>query len=360
VPNIRFTDMTIVKLPPGEYWDAKFPSFGVRVGKNTKTFLLKKNNSRVKIGSYPATSLADARIKAHGLKAAPNTPDASQTTLEDAVDLFLANHCKNYRPRSIAEMKRLLGKLSSLETRKLTAITTQEVHALIDKLPTSEANHLFKASRTFFRFCVRRRIGSNPLEGLSVPNKEQSRARVLTDAELRAIWDACDGTHGVIVKLLILTGQRRGELSALRWEWVDEEARTISFPASITKNARSHTIPCGQLTYNILDSIGSEGLFFIARHRDTPFNGWSKSKAVLDRLSGVTGWTLHDLRRTFASNLAALGVRLEVIEKLLNHVSGSFAGVAGIYNRYDFFPEMKAAIDLWEARLAKIVNHAQP
>ena len=92
------------------------------------------------------------------------------------------------------------------------------------------------------------------------------------------------------------------------------------------------------------------------RSTSTPFSGWSKCKVDLDKACRVEGWTLHDLRRTFASNMGALGVRLEVIEKLLNHQSGSFAGVAGIYQRYDFFAEMKAAIELYDAHIRKLVS----
>jgi integrase len=87
-----------------------------------------------------------------------------------------------------------------------------------------------------------------------------------------------------------------------------------------------------------------------------PFNGWSKSKAALDKLSGVTGWTLHDLRRTYATNMARLGVQLPVIERLLNHVSGSFAGVVGIYQHHSFMPEMRNAVERYEQWLAALIN----
>jgi integrase len=84
----------------------------------------------------------------------------------------------------------------------------------------------------------------------------------------------------------------------------------------------------------------------------TSFNGWPKGKAAFDKKCGISRWTLHDLRRTFASNLAALGIALPTIEKLLNHVSGSFGGIVAIYQRHNWMPEMRAAIEAWERRLS--------
>jgi integrase len=195
---------------------------------------------------------------------------------------------------------------------------------------------------------------------LGLPTKSPTRARVLTDEELKSLWHATsEPAHfNCIVRLLLLTGQRRGEVAALRKEWICDNVVTL--PPNITKNGRSHSFPIGPLSLSVISSAGTknDGLIFpsLSNKGSTPFNGWSKSKSALDRKCLISGWTLHDLRRTFASNLAALGVRLEVTEKLLNHVSGSFAGVAGIYNRYDFIPEMRAAIGLWEVKLKIILG----
>jgi len=117
---------------------------------------------------------------------------------------------------------------------------------------------------------------------------------------------------------------------------------TVTLPTVTTKNGREHTFPFPKSAKPFLDHLS--------------YNGFSKAKARLDTASGVSGWTLHDLRRTFASKLAALGVSLPVIEKLLNHVSGSFSGVVGVYQRYDFMPEMRNAIDRWETELQRILR----
>ena len=148
---------------------------------------------------------------------------------------------------------------------------------------------------------------------------------------------------GAVVRLLILTGQRRGEIGLLRWHWIDEQKRVITLPAEFTKNRRSHTLPYGQMVADILAELPRTSSYvFPPAHEHlkgagvTAVNGWSNLKRTFDRLlDNMVPWTLHDLRRTFATNLAALGVRLEVTEKLLNHVSGSFGGIAvGIYQRH--------------------------
>jgi integrase len=158
--------------------------------------------------------------------------------------------------------------------------------------------------------------------------------------ELAAIWRAAEGmgNYGRQVKLLIATGQRCNQIVSFQPEWVKDDL--IEFPAAVMKGNRTHIIPLGSLAKSLLGH---------------PVSFQSSKKRELDRASGVTGWTLHDIRRAFASGLASLGVALPVIERLLAHRSGSFAGIVGVYQRYDFLPEMRAAIDLWEGHLAAII-----
>lgn len=153
---------------------------------------------------------------------------------------------------------------------------------------------------------------------------------------------------GTIVLLLAFPGQRRSEIAALHWEWIDDDAKTITLPASLTKNKRKHTFPYGQLVADVLQSVPRQGdLLFPARGRsDVPYSGWSKNKIALDRVCQITPWTLHDLRRTFATNLAALGTPPHVIEKLLNHASGTISGVAAVYNQFRYMEEMRGAIKI--------------
>jgi len=189
--------------------------------------------------------------------------------------------------------------------------------------------------------------------------KSVSRSRVLTDDELRRVWVAIDecGTFGAIVKLLILTGQRRGETAALQSSWIKIDA--ITLPKEITKNGREHTFPIGTMAASLLAERSTSGGLFLARWRQTNFSGWSKSKAALDKLSGVSGWTLHDLRRTFATNLAALGTPIHVTERLLNHVSGTQSGIVAVYQRHSYMPEMRKAVEAWERHLHALVGQVK-
>ena len=183
-----------------------------------------------------------------------------------------------------------------------------------------------------------------------------SRANASTNKELKCVWNAAGNeTFGKIVKLLILTGQRRGEITQLTGAMIRED--TITLPSPLTKNSRKHTFPLGSMAKEILNPPRpADAYFFPALGRTTPFKGWSTCKAKLDKRSGVSDWTLHDLRRTFASGLASIGVTIPVIERLLNHISGSFSGIVGVYQRYDFMPEMRDAIARWEAHVEEVTE----
>ena len=364
------SDLTLRSLPQGEFWDTKLPSFGVRVGRRATTFLLKKNGRRVKLGRYPSLGLAEARRRAFALKADRDTV-ATTITLAEALRLFYDTHCTHYRPKVLYETKRYLAKLSTYDSHKLTKLTTQHLFQIIDGQTRAEANKLFTVSRTFFRFCTRRRlIDRSPLEGLGIPNKETARARVLTDAELKKIWDACDDRqHSLpdhfrtIVQLLTLTGMRRGEAAALRPSYIDLVRRTICLPSTLVKNSREHLFPIGALTAELLSKApkpaqDSDFIFPARGNAQTSFNGWSKSKTQLDSASSVKDWTLHDMRRTFATTLAKLGTPIHVVEKLLNHVSGTTGGLVAVYQKHQYWDEQVVAVQKYEAHLKTVLQLA--
>jgi integrase len=202
------------------------------------------------------------------------------------------------------------------------------------------------------------------------PTKRKSRKRILTDAELAAVFrSAMEGadTFSHIVAMLILTGQRRRETASLRRSWCDPQQRLITLPEHITKNRLEHTFPYGvfvEALLNRLSNVGGE--LYFPPHRahvrgvpTTIYAGWGKDKKAFDKRCGVSGWTLHDLRRTFATRIAELGVLPHVVERLLNHRLGAISNntqsivteVAEVYNLATFLPEMRKAIDLWEQKL---------
>ena len=221
----------------------------------------------------------------------------------------------------------------------------------------SQRAHALKDIRTFFNWCIPRYLKSSPCAGIRRP-AQKPRDRVLADDELCKVWNRAREIgypYGTIVLLLILTGQRLGEIAGLRWEWIEEE--TVTFPGEITKNARVSKIPIGVMAHRIIEDTPRHSLLlFPARgHATRPFNGFGASKKSLDKC-GVENFTHHDLRRTFATSLTRLGVRVEVTEKLLNHVSGSMGGIVGVYQRHDFLDEMREAISRYEAWLSHLLD----
>jgi len=144
---------------------------------------------------------------------------------------------------------------------------------------------------------------------------------------------------GAMTKLLILTGQRRGEVTQMRWSQIDFDAKTWLIPAELSKNGREHLLPLSASVIEILGSLPrlhDELLFPAKGNSGAVISGFSRAKIRIDKSSGVTGWILHDLRRTTATYLGKLETPPHVIERILNHISGSFAGVAGVYNRYPY------------------------
>lgn len=372
MPRTRLTDISVRSLAPAAaqvtYWDETLPSFGCRVSPGgTKTFLVMHGDSRkrVSIGRYPVVSLADARGRAREILAEVTLGMHSESIIfEKALDTFVSTHCKqNNRPSTAKETERLLRRhfLPKFRKRSLDEISTQDIAKEIDKLlPTpSECNHAFTALRTFFRWsCRRKYLQHSPCEGLQRPTKPQARSRVLTDKEIVAVWRAAKtmGTYGKIVRLLLLTGQRLNEVAGLRWEEIDKTKKTITLAPERTKNHREHTFPFGKMTADIIGKRGEGLLFPTEKDGEVPYNNWSTAKHVLDKQCDIPHWTLHDLRRTFATNLAALGTPIHVTEKLLNHSSGTVSGVAAIYNRHSYMDEMRTAVVMWESRLKVLMR----
>lgn len=144
---------------------------------------------------------------------------------------------------------------------------------------------------------------------------------------------------------------RRNEVASIEWEWIDQNDRLITLPFTLTKNKRTHAQPYGSLVAEVLDRIPhvSKCIIPSRSEKGTVFNGWGKSKARLDaELEHVDPFTLHDLRRTFATIHAKIGTPIHVTEKLLNHVSGTISGVAAVYNRHSYLDEMRDAIERYD------------
>jgi len=203
--------------------------------------------------------------------------------------------------------------------------------------------------------------GANPVVGAAQLKPPPSRDRVLSDAELSAIWRACeDDDFGKVVRLLILLGQRRTEVGGMKWQELDLERGTWTIPSTRSKNGRAHTLPLPASALSIINSvprvINRDSLF--GERSSGGFTLWAFAKAALDdRLGDRVGqFVLHDLRRTFCTRLADLGVLPHVIEAAVNHQSGHKAGPAGIYNRSVYVNEVRAALAIWADHVRSITT----
>jgi integrase len=365
MPVAHFTDIAVSRLnTPGTYYDDTTPAFGIRIGKNRKTWFVIRGSERLRttIGRYPALSLADARKEAkHLLLEEPVKAD--RTTFAEAYEQFKAS-LTTKKPRTQKGYKRLIDKhfMPKLGMKKLPDITYEQVIEATAKLPAGEQAHALAVARILFRWCIRpprRYLKHSPLEGIQIAPSNK-RKRILKPEELKAVWKAAEAQeypHGPIVKLLILTGQRRTETANLRWEWIDTKERTITLPDWLTKNRKEHTFPYGDLVARLLEIIprrNSTSLLFPSRVSDErPLSGFSKLK--LEMTDGVPGWRLHDLRRTYRTLHAQFGTSPQIGERLINHAAAVQTEVEAIYDRWTYLPEMRKAVATFEERFLELL-----
>lgn len=288
----------------------------------------------------------------------------------DTLDRVVGDYLRATAPhRRDPETERILRKeiLGRWAGRRLSEITSAEVRAamreIAERAPVG-ANRVLGKFRRLCNWAVEHEIiAVSPVEKVRppTPEKGRTRERVLTDAELGTVWRAAGGLgfpFGPIVKLLMLTGQRRGEVGGMRWDEVNLEAATWTIPAARAKNGLLHMVSLAPPVVELLKGLPryarpTGAVDFVFSAGMTPPSGFSKAKLRLDaeirKLDADfnTNFVLHDLRRTTATGMQKLGVRLEVIERCLNHISGSFSGVVGVYQRHSFTQEMRAAFEAW-------------
>lgn len=370
MPSIALSDRTIRSLAPptkGQvtFWDQSQPGFGVRVSSaGAKSFVVVygANRTRKTIGRYPTVSLKQAREKSKTLLAefTLGLEQHRSISWQDARAQFLLDSERKNKPNTVAYYRKRLDAHFKFGQRNLADIGKHDILQKIRKVATSasEQHHAFVAVRTLFNWAVREDlVSSSPLQGVSGFKPPKARERVLSEDELRAVWsEAVRAPYpfGPIVQVLIITGLRRTEAASLEWGFIDKTEGVIKLPADLTKNGRAHVIPLGNGLWKVISGLPriNRYLFPSSHGKGSVFNGWGKSKARLDEnLDGVEPYTLHDLRRTFATTHAKIGTPIYVTEKLLNHVSGTISGVTAIYNRHTYIEEMKLANASYEAYL---------
>jgi integrase len=371
-----------LKCPEGKrdmlVFDDEQRGLGVRVtASGGKTYLAQYNwhgqKRRIPLGSCSALSLAKARDAvraimgdvARGIDPAAERKKAKAheaLTLSALLSDWQALHLASKRPKYAAEAVRALRNAFSryldLPAADLTrAAAVKALDAMARRGSVAMAARTASYGKAAYGWAVKRgSLASNPFTTLPVATTER-RERVLGDDEIGAIWKATDGPgpFSGIVRLLILTGQRRTEAGGMTWAELSDELSTWIIPASRAKNGATHIVPLSAPAQDLLRGVPRSGELVFPGLRGT-FNGFSPAKATLDTKSGVTNWRLHDLRRTMATGLQRLGVRLEVTEQVLNHVSGSRAGIVGVYQRHEFASEKRAALDAWGAHVLAVVE----
>ena len=269
------------------------------------------------------------------------------------------------KPATRKRFERIFDRLKWAE-KTLRKITLEDCNDAIDnaaKRGPHAANGVFTVLSAFFNFCEKRgAIISSPMRTLEKPHAEKPSERVLNDAEIKAIWHGCDklgNPFGPLFQMLILTGQRRTEVAAMRFSEIDEAAKEWHLSGNRTKNEAPHTVHLSDAALAIIKAAPRiEGCDFVFTSDGKSYcKGFSKAKTALDNLAPVAdGWTLHDFRRTLSTRLAKAEVPLQVTEKILNHGRGSLSGIAGTYNRYEYAEERRAALNNWAATVARIVS----
>jgi integrase len=374
MPVAHLTDLVVSRLKePGTYFDENTPAFGIRVGKNRKTWIVirGRERSRTRIGRYPAVSLAEARKKALVLLGSPIETRPEVPKFSFALAQFYAVHLPTLKPNTRYQIKWVLNRYFAqrFKHKRLDEITHNEIASVTDSLAKatpSQAWHAFKDARIFFRWCVPRYIKHSPMEGLRSPTKYVPRRRVLNNTELVSVWRAAGNVgypFGTALQLAILWGTRWGETISCRRGFINTAGRTITLPE--TKNGTEHHFPYGEMTAAILETIprfNSTDLLFPGRGMVGPWNGKGKAKWEFKETCKIAPWQILDLRRTFATKLAEMKVPPHIVERLLNHklgtlkTQGVITAVADVYNRALYLDEMREAIEQkWEPFLQDLL-----
>ena len=395
---MKLTEKTVraAQCPPGQrdklFFDGALPGFGLRVtSSGAKVFLIQYNvgvaKRRTALGTWGTELTVEAaRRKAEVLRGqirdrrdpvaerraaraatmkaeveAKAAAAAAAYTVETLIGDWAAHHLAG---RSASYARRVPVELRSALKLSLAApahaFDRADAVRVLDTVKRKSgpvaANRLRAEARSCWTWAVKRgTLTVNPWSATPRPlARETPRERVLTDAELAALYSAA-GTMAepfdVLIRMLILTGQRRGEVAGMRWAELALEVAEWRLPGSRTKNRQAHVVPLPPIAVELLRSVkrreGSAVVF--EGPRQTSVSGFGKAKSRLDKAmpAGSAPWTVHDIRRTVATGLQRLGIRLEVTEALLNHVSGSRSGIVGVYQRHAWVTEKRAALDGW-------------
>lgn len=383
-----------LELPSGKsaviYWDDAVPGLGVRLQGTARRWIVRyrvigdPKQKQVTLGALASLPLRKARELAGGyIAAAKQGTDQNAAFKAEAaeaqrvqqsraegrlgalVESYLAHAEQDLRPSTMRELRRYLRiHWKPLHTEIADEMDKRDLVARMEAIALDSGPVAANRARSYLSMALawgvkRGILESNVVMGIAPLNTERSRDRVLSDAELLAIWQATEdsGDYNAIVRILLLTGQRRDEVAGIRWSEIDLGRRVWEIPSDRTKNRRPHQIPMSDQVTTIIEALPrSEGRDLVFGRGIGAFSGFGQCKRRLDDRSGVKEWRLHDLRRTGVTGMAELGIPVSVIESVVNHVSGQRAGVAGVYDRSTLMPQRREALQRWADHISRLVG----
>ena len=368
---LKVTLSSVARLQ-GYLWDTHVTGFGARRQTNGVFYYVRyRHNGQqtVKsIGRHGPWTPDTARARAKqllGTVAGGTDPFAQALAGEGfaaAVERYLERKRPALKPNSFRETARYLHNHSApLHRLRLDQIDRRKIAALLGEIETSRGpvsrNRLRSVLSVLFSWCVQEGLlNANPVQGTGKANVNGSRERVLTREELKALWRGLgDDPFSDVVRLLLLTGQRRNEIGALQWSEIDLARKLIVLPPARTKNSRQHELPLSAQALAILarQPRRNSTEFVFGKHGLT---NWDGAKQELDQRASIAPWRIHDLRRTCATYMGELGILPHVVEQSLNHVSGHKGGVAGVYNRSKMTDAVREGLQKWADHVDQITR----
>jgi integrase len=406
MPTRKLTDLFVERVKPPargriEYFDASFPGLALRITENggkswCAFYRFRGRLRRFTIGRYPAIKPAQARREAQAALTRAREgfdPATEKRTLRyapapqaDTFDTLVRDYLERYArkntgPETFKEAKRILesADLAAWRNRPISEISRRDVIDVIDRIARRaevQANRTLARLRALFNWAVEKdRLTASPAAGVKPPTKERTRDRALSGDELRWFCKATEAIgwpFGPLAMLLLLTAQRRDEVGGMEWSELDLEKRTWTLPRHKSKNNRAHEVQLSDAAIKVLRSlprIGNGPIFVSTNGR--PVSGFSYGKNCLDaamleakreelgaKAEAIPHWILHDLRRTAATGMARLNIPPHVVDKVLNHVSGTIRGVAAIYNRFEYLEERRTALEAWGSHVDNLMTPA--
>jgi integrase len=372
----HLTELAIAKLKPPkkgvlEVFDLAYPGLALRVGHGGAKAFEHFHRAggklrRETLGRWPAVTLAEARESWRKTRESIAKGEVPMNRgkgglFEVVVEEWLRRDQSDNRPSSQYQLRLIVDRdlvpvwrgrhIDDLGKRDVVAVTD----AIVDRGASVQARQTQAYLKRFFKWChARDLIAANPIAEMELLGKAKARDRVLTNEELVRVWRAASGPHGAVVKLLALTGARREEIAQLKWSEVDGDV--VHLEGERTKNGEKHFIHLSAPALAVLNSVPRTSEFVFTTNDTKHVGSWNRAKAALDEASGVTGWRIHDLRRTLSTGMNELGIDPHIVESILGH---TIKGVAGIYNRARYETAKRAALDAWGTHVMELIHSTQ-